>query len=229
MKRRGCYRRVRLWQAAVLGLPLALQMPMAPRADEVAITPDLESLTVHHGSREIEIRRNQDTGAMVDFDYALTSRACPPYCIQPMTISAGVETIGEIELLRALQRRAQENPGTLLIDSRTQEWVSRGVIPGAVNIPWTELHPTEADPKRVAERLELDFGAVRRGPIWDFSQAKTLILYCNGPWCGQSPTNIRALLNLGYPASKLKWYRGGMQSWASLGFPRITPDGEVVY
>jgi len=36
-------------------------------------------------------------------------------------------------------------------------------------------------------------------------------------WCGQSPTNIKDLLALGYPAHKIKWYRGGMQDWEILG------------
>jgi rhodanese-related sulfurtransferase len=47
------------------------------------------------------------------------------------------------------------------------------------------------------------------------------VLYCNGIWCGQSPTNIRQLLALGYPAHKLKWYRGGMQSWKALGLTTV--------
>jgi hypothetical protein len=29
------------------------------------------------------------------------------------------------------------------------------------------------------------------------------------------------LLALGYPAHKLKWYRGGMQSWKSLGLTTV--------
>ena len=53
--------------------------------------------------------------------------------------------------------------------------------------------------------------------------AKTLILFCNGAWCGQSPTNLRALMDLGYPAHKLKWYRGGMQAWEQLGFTTVNP------
>jgi len=43
------------------------------------------------------------------------------------------------------------------------------------------------------------------------------MLWCNGPWCGQSPHAIRGLLDLGYPAEKLYYYRGGMQAWQSLG------------
>ena len=31
------------------------------------------------------------------------------------------------------------------------------------------------------------------------------------------------LLTLGYPAEKLKWYRGGMQSWEQFGFTTVDP------
>ena len=50
---------------------------------------------------------------------------------------------------------------------------------------------------------------------WDSS------LHCNGLRCGQLPTNIRQLLALGYPAHELKWYRGGMQSWKTLGLTTV--------
>ncbi|MBD3816836.1 MAG: rhodanese-like domain-containing protein, partial [Halothiobacillus sp.] len=46
---------------------------------------------------------------------------------------------------------------------------------------------------------------------------------CNGPWCGQSPTNIKELVSMGYPADKIYWYRGGMQSWSNLGLTTIQP------
>jgi rhodanese-related sulfurtransferase len=42
-------------------------------------------------------------------------------------------------------------------------------------------------------------------------------LFCNGAWCGQSPASIRALLTMGYPQSKIKYYRGGMNDWKLLG------------
>ena len=48
-------------------------------------------------------------------------------------------------------------------------------------------------------------------------------MFCNGMWCGQSPANIRTLLRFGYPADKLKWYRGGMQDWEILGLTTVTP------
>ncbi len=184
----------------------------------VGITADLPYVEVSHEGKPFRIERNQDNDAEIDSDYARTSRACPPYCVQPMQLAPGVETIGELELLEYLKRLARRDGGVLVIDSRDQDWLIRtGMIPGAVHLPWTRLHPAHADPQAVAEILELQFGAARTGPVWNFENARTLVLYCNGVWCGQSPTNIKQLLALGYPAHKLKWYRGGMQSWKSLG------------
>lgn len=48
---------------------------------------------------------------------------------------------------------------------------------------------------------------------WDFSSAKDVVVFCNGPACDQSPRAITALLAAGYPAEKLFYYRGGMQMW----------------
>ena len=64
----------------------------------------------------------------------------------------------------------------------------------------------------------------RTAEFWNFSNAKTLVLFCNGVWCGQAPTNIKSLLRIGYPPSKLKWYRGGMQNWEVLGLTSIKPN-----
>lgn len=188
----------------------------------VGITPAMHNLLVLHQGQAVTVERNPDNENMVDPDFALTSRPCPPYCIQPMLIAPGVETIGELELL-AFMARLGRDPSLLLVDSRDGDWIQRsGVIPGAVNIPWTELHPSHADAEKIAELLVFRFGAVRQAGLWNFENAKTLILYCNGPWCGQSPTNIKQLIALGYPAHKLKWYRGGMQSWKLLGFNTVS-------
>ena len=68
-----------------------------------------------------------------------------------------------------------------------------------------------------------DLGGEGSGSDWNFSNAETILLYCNGAWCGQSPTAINALIELGYPKSKMKYYRGGMQSWQLLGLTTIVP------
>lgn len=186
----------------------------------VNITATVDGVVVRHDGQSVRIERNQDPFNMVDPDFSLTSRPCPPYCIQPMHLAPGVETIGELELLDYLKRTSEGN--VLVIDSRETDWLARsGIIPGAIHIPWTDLHPRHADPDRIAELLILRFGAARQAGLWNFENTRTLVLYCNGPWCGQSPTNIKQLLALGYPAHKLKWYRGGMQLWKSLGFNTV--------
>jgi rhodanese-related sulfurtransferase len=184
----------------------------------VGLTADEPNLDVIHEGRPFRIQRDQDNHAEVDPDYALTSRPCPPYCIQPIQLAPGVETIGELELFGYLKRIARGDSGVLVIDSRDRDWVYRsGIIPGAIHLPWTRLHPAHNDPQAIAEIVEMQFGAAHIGPMWNFENARTLVFYCNGIWCGQSPTNIRQMLAIGYPAQKLKWYRGGMQSWKTLG------------
>jgi rhodanese-related sulfurtransferase len=121
-------------------------------------------------------------------------------------------------MLDYLKQSADPAATVLVIDSRTEDWVANGTIPGSINIPWTRLSPgAGADPFEIAEILEGTFGAISQEGLWNYSNAKTLVLFCNGMWCGQSPANIMTLLNFGYPAHKLKWYRGGMQDWEILG------------
>lgn len=193
-------------------------------AQEVKITPEIPSVEIMHDGKKTIIMRNQDEKNTVNPAFAKTSRKCPPFCIQPSTLAPGVETIGEIEVLDYLKRMSNGDSSILVVDSRTPDWVARGTIPGAVNIPWNTLSLAHSDPITVAGILEEQCGAQQQDELWDFSNAKTLVLFCNGMWCGQSPTNIKTLLKFGYPAHKIKWYRGGMQAWEILGLTTIKPD-----
>lgn len=191
----------------------------------VKITPDIASVEVIHNGKKITIVRNQDENHLVSPDFAKTSRKCPPFCVQPHTLAPGVETIGELEVLDYLARMSKGDTSIMVIDSRTPDWVKKGTIPGSVNIPWTSLNPGQgADPMSIAELLESKFGAVQQEGLWDFSKARTLVLFCNGMWCGQSPNNIQTLLRFGYPAAKIKWYRGGMQDWEILGLTTVAGE-----
>ena len=196
-------------------------------AGEVRLTHDLPYVEVLHEGKPARIERNPDTDNMVDPDFSLTSRVCPPYCIQPMHLAPGVETLGELELIEYLKRVGRDD-SVLVIDSRDSDWPLRsGLIPGATHLPWQRLHPAHASPAEIADALQLRFGAARLEGLWNFENARTLVFYCNGPWCGQSPTNIKQLLALGYPAHKLKWYRGGMQDWKMLGLSTVPPQTHV--
>ena len=192
----------------------------------VGITGDLLFLDVTLDGKVIRIQRNPDNFNMIDPDLSLTSRACPPYCIQPAVMAPGVETLGELELLEVIKRIGQGDKTVLLIDSREPDWLARfGMIPGSISLSWTRLHPQHTSAEKIADTVEDLFGAYRVGPLWNFASAKTLVMYCNGPWCGQSPTNIRQLLGLGYPAHKIKWYRSGIQGWKLLGLTTVAPQG----
>ena len=183
--------------AAVLGLGL----PAAADPGAVNITPDMPSATVETRSGPVEISRIQDPEHEITGEWARTARPCPNFCIQPMQPAPGVATIGELELIALLQ-----DPDAIVADSRTPDWFAAGTIPGAVSIPYTQ----------VVDRLgelgcEIDFDG------WDCAAARDVALFCNGLWCGQSPTAIRRMIEAGYPAERIHYYRGGMQSWRVLG------------
>ncbi len=40
-------------------------------------------------------------------------------------------------------------------------------------------------------------------------------------WCGQPQRNIAQLLEIDYPAEKIKWHRGGTQYWETLGLTTV--------
>jgi rhodanese-related sulfurtransferase len=207
-------------------LALALGLSAVGVAEELAvgISPNLKKLSGTIDGKTVTIQRNQDQKATVNPAFAKTSRKCPPFCIQPASLSPGVETLGELEVIEYIRRMIEGDNSILLIDSRTPDWVARGTIPGAINIPWSKLNPARgADPISIGDIMTGLFGATESEGLWDYSNVKTLVLFCNGMWCGQSPNNIRNLLKFGYPADKIKWYRGGMQDWEILGLSTIKP------
>ena len=214
--------KTRLMATFVLISAVALSAFPAVADKPVGITSKMMDAEVVHDGTKVKITRNQNNKNTVNPSFSKTSRPCPPFCIQPAALAPGVETIGELEVIDYLKKMAAGDDSILLIDSRTPDWVKKGTIPGAVNIPWTKLNPAKgADPLTIGEILQDQFGVKESEGLWNFKDAKTLVLFCNGMWCGQSPNNIENLLKFGYPAHKLKWYRGGMQDWEILGLSTI--------
>ena len=165
--------------------------------------------------KKYKIKRTQDRKAYLTNTFALTSRPSPPFFIEPFSVSPGVETYGELELLDFISKKKG-----IFIDARLANWYAKSAIPTAVNIPF-KLFLTKSSER---EQILKDLGAIHsKSGTWDFSKAKTLLLYCNGAWCGQSPTAINALMDMGYPKEKMKYYRGGMQTWQLLGLTVIAP------
>lgn len=208
----------------------------------VGITADKMSVTVKHDGKDFEIKRNQENSATIAEAFSKTSRPCPPFCIQPDKVADGVDTIAELGILDYLEKLSAGDESILVIDSRTPDWVAKGSIPGSKNIPWTSLSPKKgASTDDIIEIMDKEFNvkmkegedslsvdeAIAEGSAaekFDYSNAKTLVMFCNGMWCGQSPTNIRTLLKFGYPAEKIKWYRGGMQSWNVVGLATVKAE-----
>ena len=194
-------------------LVAAPQLAHAQDAPRVGITADMASVTVETADGPIEIKREQAEGAALEGDWALVGRDCPPFCIQPNTPAEGVETIGELEVLDALK-----TGDATVVDSRTPDWYATGTIPGAINIPYTQ-----AVEQLAKLNCEPDFDGQ-----FDCANADRAILFCNGLWCGQSPTAIRAMIDAGFPADRISYYRGGMQTWRLLGLTVAGGSGNPV-
>ena len=161
-----------------------------------------------------ESRISEDVGS---FSFTLSGRsvtidrrgaACPPACLQPMQAASGVSTIGELELLDFLDLFVSTGQG-LLIDARLPDGFAMGTVPGAVNVPFATLRPD--NPYR--DDLLAALG-VRNG---DFGGAFDLVLFAGGADSPEAPQALRSLIDAGYPASKLKYYRGGMTAWQGYG------------
>ena len=213
---------------------------------DVKLTDYLAYLEVDHNGEQVRIQRIQDTANTLQDGFAKTSRKCPPFCIQPMKVAPGVLTVGEAEIFRFMERELEDGNG-LIVDARTPSWYKKGTIPGSVNIPFTEFVGEEDAAETVKALQQLGgvqrgdvswltrsfeklmaklglFGAEQKTDTWDFSNAREVVFWCNGPWCGQSPRAINGLLSHGYPAEKVFYYRGGMQMWKVLGLTVVVPD-----
>ena len=198
--------------------PLSLHAESASDI-KVQITKDLPYVDIVLNGKEIRIKRIQDTSHHLSNGFTKTSRQCPPFCIRPISIGR-VKTVGELELLDFLQNKVVKGDG-VLIDSRLPQWFEKGSIPGAINIPFTILNSI-SEQKNSNKILSL-LGVTDGEDGKDFTNAKELMLFCNGAWCSQATRAITLLISQGYPEEKLYWYRGGIQDWLSLGFSTTNP------
>lgn len=131
-------------------------------------------------------------------------RKCKPFCVQATNVD-GATTI----TLEDFPKMADDlNSGkTLLVDMRTPDWYEKETLPGSINIPYSDLTGPETKAKARMNKLK----------------GKDIIAFCNGWWCGQSPTGIKALQRLGY-TGKIYYFRGGNQDWADAGLPSVKPN-----
>ncbi len=184
-----------------IAMILAVVLTTPAIAEPVNITRNTASVTVGTAGGPVEISRIQDNDHVITGGFARTSRPCPSFCIQPVSPADGVKTIGELEVLDALQ-----DPTVTVIDSRVRPDWETGTIPGAISMPYTEM----------ADRLT-ELGCEPDFDGFICEDVGEIVLFCNGPWCGQSPAAIRRIIKAGYPAEQISYYRWGMQGWRMLG------------
>lgn len=205
------------WGVCGFSAPAVLAEPAT-----VKITPRIKEVRVVHQGKPVVIRRNQNPENRISEEFSLTSRACPPHCLQPAHYR-GVETVGELEVLDYLGRIGRGDRSLLVVDTRSEKQYASGTIPGSINVFGDLLMEQRgANPITIEEILTTRFGVKNSGDGFDFSKARTLVVYCYGIWCGQAIRTMNALTSLGYPEDRLKWYRGGMQAWESVGLTTVS-------
>ena len=188
---------------------------------ESLIRPGMTEFSVTIGGQTCVIGRNQAEDNQVHPAYASTARGMP----MPISLGNGIETLGEQEFIDWMQKAAADD-SIVLVDTRTESWHQNLRIPCTINVPYTLMN----DDKDIAIFTLLDYFGVQENDdgSLNFDTAKTIIGYCNGFWCGQTPAMFLkakySLINLGYPAEKLKYYRDGMQAWTALG---LTVEGAL--
>jgi rhodanese-related sulfurtransferase len=190
-------------------------------AVEVNIKEGLPFVDVDINGEAVRIERIQDTSNKLKNSYTKTSRPAPPFSIQPFQPIKGIETVTELDVIDFISKELSENRG-LLVDARMPKWHQVGTIPGAINIPFSILS-TKGENPFIGQIFEL-FGATNKSGKWDFSNVQTILIFDNGPWCQQGVRAMKNLVHLGYPKSKIKYYRGGIQYWQILGLTTIKPQ-----
>jgi rhodanese-related sulfurtransferase len=213
----------------------------AEEGKDVNIVEGVRSVTFSLAGKSYTIERIQDQNNAITGGFAKTSRPCPPFCLHPILAAPGVMTVGELEVIEFIKNKVANNSG-ILVDARAPSFYEKGTIPGSINVPFTVFAKRTSDPDFV--RAMLKFG-VKKGttvnysnmyhrgtdavgePLheyaWDFSEARELLLFCNGPWCDQSPRAIKGLIQAGYPTNKLFYYRNGMNVWLLHGLNVVVP------
>ena len=192
---------------------------LATEVSTVKITAEIPYLDTMVDGQQVRISRIQDESNRLTNSFSKTSRKCPPFCIRPFKIGNKVKTVGELEVLAFIKDKVAAGTG-VLVDSRIPQWFEKGTIPGAVNIPFTVLNSISSE--KYNDKILQHLGVTEGDDGKDYSQARELMIFCNGSWCSQAPRAIVNLISQGYPEEKLFWYRGGIQDWLLLGMTIIS-------
>lgn len=136
-----------------------------------------------------------------------TACAAADGALQAMTPWPGVRTVGEIDVLHAMN-----DPAVRIVDMRDFDEPVPPSLPNSYHIAYNE----------VEDRMD-ELGCRKLGKTqWDCQAAAQVLVYCHGPMCLQSPAGIRAMVQAGLPPERISYYRGGLLDWQALGLPTVT-------
>jgi len=163
--------------------------PKQKHKQKANIIEELESLSITYQKKKIKIER-----------FAPKDKSCPPYCISPMNIK-NIKTVGELEVLKFISH-LDDNKRRILVDARVIKEYKKGTIPASINIPYSML---DRNSKYRGEIIKL------------INHIDKLLVFDNGILDTQAIKLIDNLLETGYSQNKILYYRGGLESWKSLG------------
>ncbi len=202
----------------LLILPFLASLVYAEDNTLVKITDTIPYAYTIDSGKKVKIERIQDTSNRLTDDYTKTSRPCPPFCIQPTKVHPDIKNIEELEILQFMKDKVTTNKG-VIIDARLKSWFELETIPSAINIPFPVM--LDADKKKAEMIFKILGMRVEADGTWNFDNAKELVVFCNGVWCGQSAHFVKGLLKYNYPTSKVRYYRSGFQGWKLLGLTTV--------
>jgi len=167
---------------------------------------------IFNGER-VHIERDNPDVARFVAHFTSSGDHCGAPCIAPMLAADGVATLGETDVLQFLMTEVADNRG-LMVDARMPADRAGGFIPGTVSLPFATLDAENEFKNDILRAL----GARELDGVFNFSDARELLVYDKGPSTDDAGRLIDNLLAQGYPKEKIRYYRGGMQVWSVLGF-----------
>ena len=229
--------RIIIFTNIILGmlLPLFAEVGFEYRGVDVNVTRNGKS--VHYlvkRERPSKCRKMPQSNEMI-WSGAYAGAKVPPECrrtfvytagkISPIHMDEEIQTYGELEVLYFL-KEMQHDKSKVLIDARKEPWFNYRTIPGAVNMPYYYFRDKAHYPEEFAYAMRYLGGKLDKDGHYEFDDPKTIVVFCNGPWCTLSSKFIQAITEAGFPHEHIKWYRDGLQGWLISGFTSTRPIGE---
>ena len=137
---------------------------------------------------------------------------CTTGKILPIKMDEDIETYGVLEVLSFI-KEMQKDKNKVLVDARKEPWYEYRTIPGAVNMPFYYFRDRAFYKDEFAYAMRYLGGVKDEEGEYEFEHPKTIVVFCNGPWCSLSSEFVKALEEEGFPIENIKWFRGGMQAW----------------